>query len=45
MRNGWLHCDADEALVFGHAQSDLHAAALKKLGVDYRMLSSEAGHA
>jgi putative transcriptional regulator len=45
MRNGWLHCDADEALVFGHAQSDMHAAAFKKLGVDYRMLSSEAGHA
>jgi putative transcriptional regulator len=45
MRNGWLHCDADEALVFGHAQTDLHAAALRKLGVDQAMLSADAGHA
>jgi putative transcriptional regulator len=45
MQNGWLHCDADPALVFGHFHSTIHTAALQKLGVDYRMLSADAGHA
>ena len=45
LNNGWLHCDADPDLVFGHKAEGLHHAALAKLGVDPRMLSSEAGHA
>jgi putative transcriptional regulator len=45
MRNGWLHCDADQELIFATAPKHQHAAALKKLGVDPRMLSSEFGRA
>jgi putative transcriptional regulator len=45
MRNGWLHCDADPALVFGTAPARLHDAALAKLGVSAAMLSGEAGRA
>ena len=45
MRNGWLHCDADAALVFGTSRERLHDAALAKLGVSAAMLSSEAGRA
>jgi len=45
MRNGWLHCDADAALVFGTPCEKLHDAALAKLGVSAAMLSSEAGRA
>ena len=43
--NGWLHCAADEDLLF---ESDLDAKytlALAKIGVDPSMLSAEAGHA
>jgi putative transcriptional regulator len=43
--NGWLHCDADSDLVFSQNAEGLHHAALAKLGVDPRMLSSEVGHA
>jgi putative transcriptional regulator len=43
--NGWLHCDPDTDLVFGQKAEGLHHAALAKIGVDPRMLSSEAGHA
>jgi len=43
-RNGWLHCDADEDLLFGVAQEEKYNMALRKLGVDPAMLSSEAGH-
>jgi putative transcriptional regulator len=44
MSNGWLHCDADVDLVFNGNTEALHHAALAKLGVDPRMLSSETGH-
>jgi putative transcriptional regulator len=44
-RNGWLHCDADLDLVFGTNKEGLHHAALAKLGVDPRMLSTDSGHA
>ena len=44
MHNGWLHCDADSDLVFSGNAQGLHSAALAKLGVDPRMLSSQAGH-
>ena len=44
-RNGWLHCDADEELLFKIANDEKYTAALKKIGIDLRMLSSDAGHA
>ena len=43
-RNGWLNCDADPELVFGCPPDQLYEKTLRKLGVDYRMLSPEAGH-
>jgi putative transcriptional regulator len=44
MRNGWLNCEADDALLFGSEQDSKYEAALRKLGVDPSMLSAEAGH-
>jgi putative transcriptional regulator len=43
--NGWLHCSADSELIFGSDNEHKYAKALKKLGIDLGMLSSEAGHA
>lgn len=43
--NGWLHCAADLELIFGGDTEGKYAAALRKLGIDVGMLSSEAGHA
>jgi putative transcriptional regulator len=43
--NGWLHCPADPDLVFGSAVEDKYPRALRKIGIDPGMLSSEAGHA
>ena len=43
--NGWLHCSADLELIFGGDNDGKYEKALKKLGVDLGMLSSEAGHA
>lgn len=43
--NGWLHCQADEELLFGTAHEEKYHRALAKIGVDPAMLSSEAGHA
>ena len=43
--NGWLHCAADSELIFGSDNENKYARALKKLGIDLGMLSSEAGHA
>ncbi|MBM3521157.1 MAG: YqgE/AlgH family protein [Alphaproteobacteria bacterium] len=44
-RNGWLHCVADEDLIFGEAHEEKYGRALRKIGVDPAMLSSDAGHA
>ncbi len=44
-QNGWLHCAADRELIFGTDTEGKYALALKKIGVDVAMLSSEAGHA
>jgi putative transcriptional regulator len=44
-RNGWLHCPADEELLFSADLDGKYAAALKKIGVDPSMLSGAAGHA
>jgi len=43
--NGWLHCTADPELVFGSDIDGKYERALKKIGIDLGMLSSEAGHA
>ena len=43
--NGWLHCSADPELIFGTDTDGKYSKALKKLGIDLGMLSSQAGHA
>jgi putative transcriptional regulator len=43
--NGWLHCAADSDLIFGQDIEAKYERALKKIGVDLGMLSSQAGHA
>src|SRR5437763_1022893 len=43
--NGWLHCPADAELIFGADTGGKYQMALKKIGIDLAMLSSEAGHA
>jgi putative transcriptional regulator len=42
--NGWLHCAADSDLIFGDVEGK-YERALRKLGIDPGMLSSDAGHA
>src|SRR6201987_515204 len=44
-QNGWLHCTADTELIFGQDTDTKYDKALKKIGIDLGMLSSEAGHA
>src|SRR3954453_289465 len=44
-QNGWLHCSADPELIFGEDTGGKYDKALKKIGIDLGMLSSEAGHA
>jgi len=43
--NGWLHCTADPDLIFGTDVGTKYDRALKKIGIDLGMLSSESGHA
>ncbi|HEV7324372.1 MAG TPA: YqgE/AlgH family protein [Bosea sp. (in: a-proteobacteria)] len=43
--NGWLHCAADQALLFDDALDTKYARALNKLGIDPAFLSKDAGHA
>src|SRR2546430_9354142 len=43
--NGWLHCDADQDLIFGGDVEERYARALRKIGIDPGMLSNDAGHA
>jgi putative transcriptional regulator len=43
--NGWLHCAADPELIFGRDTDGKYERALRKIGIDLGMLSSEAGHA
>lgn len=43
--NGWLHCPADSELIFGTDTEQKYEMALRKIGIDLAMLSSEAGHA
>ncbi|HXD44119.1 MAG TPA: YqgE/AlgH family protein [Pseudolabrys sp.] len=44
-QNGWLHCAADQELIFGKDVERKYERALRKLGIDLGMLSNEAGHA
>jgi len=44
-QNGWLHCAADAELVFGNDTDAKYEKALRKIGIDLGMLSSESGHA
>jgi putative transcriptional regulator len=43
--NGWLHCDADPDLIFGANADEKYLRALRKIGIDPGMLSTNAGHA
>jgi putative transcriptional regulator len=43
--NGWLSVAADSGLVFDDADDSKWQRALKKLGIDLSMLSTDAGHA
>jgi putative transcriptional regulator len=43
--NGWLHCAADDALLFDDGVETKYQRALNKIGIDPAFLSSEAGHA
>ncbi len=43
--NGWLHCPADHAIVFDQDLGTKYERALRKLGIEPAMLSSQAGHA
>jgi putative transcriptional regulator len=43
--NGWLHCETDETLLFDTDLDAKYEFALRKLGIDPSMLSSESGHA
>ena len=44
-QNGWLHCAADPDLIFGQDTDTKYERALRKIGIDPGMLSSDAGHA
>jgi putative transcriptional regulator len=43
--NGWLSVPADEELLFDDSLDDKWERAITKIGVDFSMLSGDAGHA
>jgi len=43
--NGWLHCPADPELIFGTDTDGKYEKALRKIGIELGMLSSQSGHA
>jgi putative transcriptional regulator len=43
--NGWLHCDADQIILFDTAIDAKWNASLRKLGIDSSGLSAHAGRA
>ncbi len=43
--NSWLHAPADNAIVFDIDNESKWDQAVSRIGIDARMLSSEAGHA
>ena len=44
-RNDWLNSPVDPALIFDTDQGSKYDRAMRKIGIDPRMLSGEAGHA
>jgi putative transcriptional regulator len=44
-QNGWLNCPADAELIFGASVDTRYELALRRIGIDPAMLSTEAGHA
>jgi putative transcriptional regulator len=44
-QNGWLNCPADAELIFGASVDTSYEMALRRIGIDPAMLSTEAGHA
>jgi putative transcriptional regulator len=45
MENGWLHVEADDALLFGDQSTNKWEMAIKKIGINPQMLSDKSGHA
>lgn len=43
--NGWLHCPADDGLVFDDPLEDKYSSALRKIGIEPCHLVNDAGHA
>ncbi|MCA0423605.1 MAG: YqgE/AlgH family protein [Proteobacteria bacterium] len=43
--NGWLHCPPDPELIFDADHETKYERAMRSIGIDPRMLSSEAGRA
>lgn len=43
--NGWLTCDADEALIFSDDNKAKWSGAIESLGIDPRLLSAKGGSA
>ncbi len=43
--NGWLHCQADEDLIFAPDLNHKYDRAMSKLGIDPTYLVADAGHA
>ena len=43
--NGWLTCPADSSILFDTPIESKYDRALRKIGIDPSMLSSDAGHA
>jgi putative transcriptional regulator len=43
--NGWLHCAADQALIFSDDLEQIYERALSTLGIDPTFLVAGAGHA
>lgn len=43
--NGWLHCEADDSILFDDDIESKYDRALRKIGIDPAMLSSQAGRA
>lgn len=45
LSNGWLHCEADNELIFSKDCDRKYDRALAKIGIDPAFLSTTAGHA
>ena len=43
--NGWLNCPADADLIFNQSSDAKYDLALRRIGIDPAMLSTQAGHA